>query len=395
MRSTALRILPARSPISAGLTASLILSRRRAWPSMIVSGVRNSCDAIDTKLRCSRASRCSFANCSSSSAAWRASMSWLRISSIALLRNTTVACAISPISSRRSVSGISIVGIVGGKAAHAVGKVEQRRGNGAADVDERRDHQHGGDHDGEEDEPERMAIGDGEPIARDLGAGDGLVGELAERIARRVIGGARRAAVDLQRLVLAVAARQHQHLVDDAAIVVPVRLELIVEIVFRRIVTNALELALGIGDGAVEVRHLLFVGGGLGRIGGQQRAALEGAEVRGIIVEIAERARRRQPDFGDIGGQQIEIRQPPDAERAEHDDQRKEQQEHRGEVEADRLRLPHENVRRRSQGTVPGHSPTITIAQAATTGNRIEVNCLRSADGLDSGAIHASFPAVR
>jgi hypothetical protein len=43
------------------------------------------------KFRCNKASRCSCANCSSSSAAWRESASWLRISAMALLRNTTVA----------------------------------------------------------------------------------------------------------------------------------------------------------------------------------------------------------------------------------------------------------------------------------------------------------------
>ena len=116
-------------------------------------------------------------------------MRWLRISAIALLRNTTVACAMAPISSRRSVPGIVDRGIVGGEAAHAIGEVEERRGNRPADMDKRRDHQHGGDDDGEEDEPERMAIGDREAVACGLGAGNRLVGQLAERVAGRVIGG--------------------------------------------------------------------------------------------------------------------------------------------------------------------------------------------------------------
>ena len=87
---------------------SFSLISRWAWPSMMVIGVRNSWDAMETKLRCCSANRCSCANCSASIAAWRASMRWLSISAMALLRNTTVACAISPISSARPVSGTSI-----------------------------------------------------------------------------------------------------------------------------------------------------------------------------------------------------------------------------------------------------------------------------------------------
>src|ERR1700746_829432 len=68
MRKTALRIFPARSPISAGATVSLVLSSRRAWPSMTVIGVRNSGEAMGTKLRCSKASRCSGAHCPTSHA---------------------------------------------------------------------------------------------------------------------------------------------------------------------------------------------------------------------------------------------------------------------------------------------------------------------------------------
>ncbi len=136
-------------------------------------------------------------------------------------------------------------GIVGGEAAHAVGETAERRGNRTADMDERGDDQNAGDHDGEKDEPEGLAIGGGEALARGLRAGDRLIGQLAERVACRVIGRARRPAVDLQRFVLAIVARQHQHLVDDAAIVVPARLELVVEIALRGIVTDGFEFALG------------------------------------------------------------------------------------------------------------------------------------------------------
>ena len=81
---------------------------------------------MDTKLRCSEVSRCSSANCSSSIAACRASMRWLPISSIALLRKTTAACAISPISSPAFGLENIDVGVVRGEPAHPVGKVQER-----------------------------------------------------------------------------------------------------------------------------------------------------------------------------------------------------------------------------------------------------------------------------
>src|ERR1700761_5704347 len=111
-----------------------------------------------------------------------------------------------------------------------------------------------------------MPISGGEPVACDLSTGDSLVGKLAERIACRVVGGTRRAAIDAPRIVLATVTNEHQHSVDDSAVIVPVRLELVVEIVRRGIVTDALEAALGFSNGAVEFRHLLFIGGRLGLI---------------------------------------------------------------------------------------------------------------------------------
>ena len=98
------------------------------------------------------------------------------------------------------------VGVVGGEPAHAVGEMQQRRRNGAADMDQRRDDHHPGDHHAEQNEPERLPIGGTEPIAGGLRVGDRLVGELAERVARGVVGGARGAAVNCQRLSLAVGA---------------------------------------------------------------------------------------------------------------------------------------------------------------------------------------------
>ncbi len=232
------------------------------------------------------------------------------------------------------------IGVVGGQPAHAVGQLQQRAGDGAADMKQRGDHHHARDRHGEENEPERLAVRHRETIAGDLRAGDRLIGELAERVAGGVIGDARGAAVDRQRLGLAIAARQHQHLVDDLAIVGPVRLEPVVQIVLGRIVRDLLKTALGLRDRAVELRHVGFGRGDLGLIGRQQIAAFDGAEIRGEIVEVAEHAGGRQPDLGDVRGQPVEIAQPPDAERAQHADQQEKNQKHAGKVMANRLRPP-------------------------------------------------------
>ena len=48
-----------------------------------------------------------------------------------------------------------------------------------------------GDHHAKHDEPERLPVSDAETVARGLRVGDGLVGQLAERVARRIIGAAR------------------------------------------------------------------------------------------------------------------------------------------------------------------------------------------------------------
>jgi hypothetical protein len=114
-----------------------------------------------------------------------------------------------------------------------------------------------------------------------------------------------------------------------------------IQIVLGGIVPNPLKAALRLGDGAVEPRHLLFGRRDLGGVRRQQVAALDGAEIGGEIVEVAEHARVGQPQLGDVGGQQVEIAQAPDAEQAQHDHQQEEHQEHRREVKPDRVRLAH------------------------------------------------------
>ncbi len=107
MRRTATRIRPQRSPRTSADGASFMRMSRCAWPSITLSGVRNSCEAIETKLRWSTARRRSFSSVSSSIVVWAASAALLRSSSIVLSRKRTTARAISPISSLRPAPGIS------------------------------------------------------------------------------------------------------------------------------------------------------------------------------------------------------------------------------------------------------------------------------------------------
>ena len=80
------------------------------------------------------------------------------------------------------------IGVVSGQPAHAVGEMQKRSRDRAADMDKGGDDHHAGDHHGEKDEPERLPIGDAETVAGDLRVGDRLVGQLAERVACRVVG---------------------------------------------------------------------------------------------------------------------------------------------------------------------------------------------------------------
>src|SRR3954463_12543059 len=56
IRNTPARIFSARSAISAGFARSFVAIRRCAWPSIAISGVRDSWDILLMKLRCSVAS---------------------------------------------------------------------------------------------------------------------------------------------------------------------------------------------------------------------------------------------------------------------------------------------------------------------------------------------------
>ena len=105
---------------------------------------------------------------------------------------------------------------------------------------------------------------------------------------------------------------------------------------------DPLEAAFGLGDGPVELRHLLSVAAVSAGSDDNRLLPSMARKSEVIVVEVAERARVRQPNLGNVGREPVEVAQPPDAEQAEHDDQQKEEQEHRGEVKPDRMRLPHE-----------------------------------------------------
>ena len=199
---------------------------------------------------------------------------------------------------------------------------------------------------------------------------------LLQRIARCLVGGPRGTGIDRLRLRLAVAAREHQHAVDDFPVLVPALLKSGIKPVLGGFVPDPLEAALGLGNGPVELRHVPFGRGHLRRIRRQQVAALDGAEVGGVVAKVAKRPRGRQPALGDIGREQIEIAQPPDAEQAEDDNQQKENQEYRGEVETDRMRLRH--------GTIPSRA-------SRRSSLRTEEEALNSAGASAGTLIPARF----
>jgi hypothetical protein len=224
---------------------------------------------------------------------------------------------------------------------HPIGKLQKRCGNRTPDMDERGHDHDASDDDAERDQPKCLPVGDAEPLAGGLRISDRLIGQLTERVARRLIGRARCTAIERLSIGFAIRTRERRDLVDQCPVFVPVLLEHCVQIILGGIAPDALEVSLGLRDRAVELGHLAFGLRQLGRSGRQKVAALDGAEIGGEIVEVAERPGIGQPHFRHVSRQQAEVAQAPDAERSQHDDQQKEQQEHRGEVKPDRLRLPH------------------------------------------------------
>ncbi|HTP93194.1 MAG TPA: hypothetical protein VMJ52_15735 [Xanthobacteraceae bacterium] len=208
-------------------------------------------------------------------------------------------------------------------------------------MDESSNNHHAGYRDREQNEPEGLPISDAEAIACDLGIGDSAIRELAQRVAGGIVSGARSAAINRECVRPVIGARETQHPVDDRPIIAPPRGECAVQIVLFSTMPDRLEAALGGGNLSIQRRHRLLRCRRLRRVGRQQIAALDGAEVRREVVEIAKRASCRQPNLGNVSREQIEIAQSPDAERAENAHEQEEDQEYRREVETDRLRLPH------------------------------------------------------
>src|SRR5215469_11218392 len=130
-------------------------------------------------------------------------------------------------------------------------------------------------------------------------------------------------------------------LVDDAAIVAPLRPELLIEPVFVRIVANALVSLLRPADEEVELLHFLVRRGPLRRRLREQIAALGGAKIGRKVVEVPEQPGIGQPAVADVGGNPIEIAQAFDAEQPEHQHEQEKEEKYRGQAEADRSQLLH------------------------------------------------------
>ena len=54
------------------------------------------------------------------------------------------------------------VGVVGGEAVHIAGETQERARHRAADIEQRRDHQHAGKRHGDADQPHRLPVGLGD-----------------------------------------------------------------------------------------------------------------------------------------------------------------------------------------------------------------------------------------
>ena len=69
-------------------------------------------------------------------------------------------------------------------------------------MDERSNNHNAGDHNAEHDQPKGLPVSDAKTIACGLSVGDRMVSELTECVARRIISGARSAAINRERLAL-------------------------------------------------------------------------------------------------------------------------------------------------------------------------------------------------
>src|SRR6266849_5628824 len=130
-------------------------------------------------------------------------------------------------------------------------------------------------------------------------------------------------------------------MVDDGPIVVPALAELGIQRLLFGVVADALVAPLRLRNGAIELYHFPFDRIAFGRVRRQQVVALGGAEVRRIVVEIAEYTRIGQPHIRDIGGHVVEVAKPRNAQHAEKKDQQEEEDEHQRQVESDGAGLPH------------------------------------------------------
>ena len=93
--------------------------------------------------------------------------------------------------------------------------------------------------------------------------------------------------------------------------------------------------ALGLRDRAVKLLQLLLRRGDIGIIGSKEIAALDGSEIGGEIVEVAQNPCFGQPQIGNVLGDTIKTAQTRDTEQPKHNDQQKEKQEDNRQMESD------------------------------------------------------------
>jgi hypothetical protein len=123
-------------------------------------------------------------------------------------------------------------------------------------VQERGHHQHAGDPHRDVDQQGGLLIGDRHARTGIVRLADRLLGQSAQRVARRVVGPTRIRHIEVDRLGLVVLARQLQHAVDDVAIIMPALPELGVELGLVGIVVELFVAVLRLRDRAVEFDHL-------------------------------------------------------------------------------------------------------------------------------------------
>src|SRR6202790_4541574 len=128
---------------------------------------------------------------------------------------------------------------------------------------------------------------------------------------------------------------------DVAPIFAPLRLEALVEVVLRRIVTNLPVGVLRGGNAAVQISHLLQRSRAFARAVGAQTGSVSRRKVRREIVEVTQGPRAGQPTDAYLRRRVVDVAQAAQAFQAENDHQQEQKQEYEGQSRPDRLRSPY------------------------------------------------------